>query len=99
MFRAVFHYCGALWSFFIDFFGVVVGDPGIEPGVRLREGVTVPCHTLRPVAHCSLERAHCLVQGEKHKVNLKFITRPNEFILHQKNDVFVGIIRLMPRED
>jgi hypothetical protein len=28
-----------------------VGDPGIEPGVRLREGVTVPCHTLRPVAH------------------------------------------------
>ena len=31
----------------------VVGDPGIEPGVRLREGVTVPCHTLRPVAHCS----------------------------------------------
>jgi len=28
----------------------VVGDPGIEPGVRLREGVTVPCHTLRPVA-------------------------------------------------
>jgi len=30
----------------------MVGDPGIEPGVRLREGVTVPCHTLRPVAHC-----------------------------------------------
>ena len=30
----------------------LVGDPGIEPGVRLREGVTVPCHTLRPVAHC-----------------------------------------------
>ena len=29
----------------------LVGDPGIEPGVRLREGVTVPCHTLRPVAH------------------------------------------------
>ena len=29
----------------------MVGDPGIEPGVRLREGVTVPCHTLRPVAH------------------------------------------------
>lgn len=28
----------------------MVGDPGIEPGVRLREGVTVPCHTLRPVA-------------------------------------------------
>ena len=41
MFRAVFHYCGALWPFFIDFFSVVVGDPGIEPGVRLREGVTV----------------------------------------------------------
>jgi len=31
-----------------------VGDPGIEPGVRLREGVTVPCHTLRPVAHIYL---------------------------------------------
>ena len=31
----------------------MVGDPGIEPGVRLREGVTVPCHTLRPVAHLS----------------------------------------------
>ena len=77
----------------------MVGDPGIEPGVRLREGVTVPCHTLRPVAHCSIERAHCLVQGEKHKVNLKFIDRPNQFILHQKNDVFVGFIRLMPRED
>ena len=27
----------------IDFFGNVVGDPGIEPGVRLREGVTVRC--------------------------------------------------------
>ena len=38
---------------FIGFFGQVVGDPGIEPGVRLREGVTVPCHTLRPVAHLS----------------------------------------------
>jgi len=35
----------------IDFFGKVVGDLGIEPSVRLREGVTVPCHTLRPVAH------------------------------------------------
>ena len=31
----------------------MVGDPGIEPGVRLREGVTVPCHTLRPVAQRS----------------------------------------------
>ena len=31
--------------------GKVVGDLGIEPSVRLREGVTVPCHTLRPVAH------------------------------------------------
>ena len=29
----------------------MVGDPGIEPGVRLRERVTVSCHTLRPVAH------------------------------------------------
>ena len=34
----------------------MVGDPGIEPGVRLREGVTVPCHTLRPVAHVTLAR-------------------------------------------
>ena len=34
----------------------MVGDPGIEPGVRLREGVTVPCHTLRPVAHLKLRR-------------------------------------------
>ena len=41
---------------FIDFFSEVVGDPGIEPGVRLREGVTVPCHTLRPVAHFKLRR-------------------------------------------
>ncbi len=38
----------------IDDGGKVVGDPGIEPGVRLREGVTVPCHTLRPVAHFAL---------------------------------------------
>ena len=29
----------------------MVGDLGIEPSVRLRQGVTVPCHTLRPVAH------------------------------------------------
>ena len=35
----------------------MVGDPGIEPGVRLREGVTVPCHTLRPVAHCQVSVA------------------------------------------
>ena len=34
----------------------MVGDPGIEPGVRLREGVTVPCHTLRPVAHFELKQ-------------------------------------------
>jgi len=54
---------------------------------------------LRPVAHCSPERAHCLVQGEKHEVNLKFITCQNQFILHQKNDVFVGITRLTHRDD
>jgi hypothetical protein len=36
---------------YVEIFGELVGDPGIEPGVRLREGVTVPCHTLRPVAH------------------------------------------------
>jgi len=34
----------------------MVGDPGIEPGVRLREGVTVPCHTLRPVGLPSVTR-------------------------------------------
>ena len=39
----------------------MVGDPGIEPGVRLREGVTVPCHTLRPVAH--FDPAHCTGRG------------------------------------
>ncbi len=27
-----------------------MGDPGIEPGVSRLEGVTVPCHTLRPDA-------------------------------------------------
>ncbi len=31
----------------------MVGDLGIEPSMRLREGVTVPCHTLRPVAQLS----------------------------------------------
>ena len=29
----------------------MVGDLGIEPSVSRLEGVTVPCHTLRPVAH------------------------------------------------
>ena len=50
--------CGEFHLFFGETLGIyevlrvkVVGDPGIEPGVRLREGVTVPCHTLRPVAH------------------------------------------------
>jgi len=32
----------------------VVGDPGIEPGVSRLEGVTIPCHTLRPVAQSLL---------------------------------------------
>ena len=41
----------------------VVGDPGIEPDVRLREGVTVPCHTLRPVAHLKLRRSPLLGNG------------------------------------
>ncbi len=35
----------------------MVGDLGIEPSVRLREGVTVPCHTLRPVAHRSPDQS------------------------------------------
>ena len=76
----------------------MVGDPGIEPGVRLREGVTAPA-TPCGLSPTALERAYCLVQGEKHEVNLKFITLPNQFILHQKNDVFVGIIRLTHRDD
>ena len=25
---------------------ILVGDPGIEPGVRFRDGFTVRCHTL-----------------------------------------------------
>ena len=33
----------------------MVGDPGIEPGVSRLEGVTVPCHTLRPVAQPSAD--------------------------------------------
>lgn len=37
----------------------MVGDLGIEPSVRLREGVTVPCHTLRPVAHVPAAGAGC----------------------------------------
>ena len=41
----------------VTIFFKVVGDLGIEPSVRLREGVTVPCHTLRPVAHCSFEKS------------------------------------------
>jgi len=28
----------------------MVGDPGIEPGVSLLGGVTVPCRTLQPAA-------------------------------------------------
>ena len=51
MFRAGFARRGAPVVDFIDFFSEMVGDPGIEPGVRLRERVTVSCHTLRPVAH------------------------------------------------
>ena len=44
----------------------MVGDLGIEPSVRLREGVTAPCHTLRPVAHFTDARKRqslCLVCG------------------------------------
>ncbi len=37
----------------------VVGDLGIEPSMRLREGVTVPCHTLRPVAHLTMPSSAC----------------------------------------
>jgi hypothetical protein len=34
----------------IDFFGKVVGDPGIEPGMGYPGGVTVHCRTLQLVA-------------------------------------------------
>ncbi len=37
----------------------MVGDPGIEPGVSRLEGVTVPCHTLRPVAHRAPDHVRC----------------------------------------
>ena len=37
----------------------MVGDLGIEPSVSRLEGVTVPCHTLRPVAHRSAKAAEC----------------------------------------
>ncbi len=37
----------------VSLLGKLVGDPGIEPGVGHPEGVTVPCHTLRPDAHRS----------------------------------------------
>jgi len=33
--------------------GVMVGDPGIEPGAGRPGGVTVPCRTLQLVAHTS----------------------------------------------
>ena len=36
-----------------------MGDLGIEPSVSRLEGVTVPCHTLRPVAHRSAVAAEC----------------------------------------
>ena len=37
----------------------MVGDLGIEPSVSRLEGVTVPCHTLRPVAHLPALPAGC----------------------------------------
>ncbi len=42
-----------------------MGDPGIEPGVRLREGVTVPCHTLRPVAHAPNWRERVITRAPR----------------------------------
>ncbi len=45
----------------------MVGDPGIEPGVRLREGVTVPCHTLRPVAHLPINGSAAFRVGGDYK--------------------------------
>ena len=56
-----------------------MGDPGIEPGVRLREGVTVPCHTLRPVAHrafvwaVALERGGLITSRSKGRQQEKFL--------------------------
>ncbi len=57
----------------------MVGDPGIEPGVSRLEGVTVPCHTLRPVAHCPTLNAECealitgLVWGRQQENLLKIV--------------------------
>lgn len=51
-----------------------MGDPGIEPGVSLLGGVTVPCRTLQRVAHLRcvkrlklglISRALCLRQPQK----------------------------------
>jgi len=64
----------------------MVGDPGIEPGVRLREGVTVPCHTLRPVAHFHLRPngpaakagAHGLARSGEGVITKRVIRRQQE---------------------
>jgi len=49
----------------------VVGDPGIEPGVSRLEGVTVPCHTLRPVAQTLLKRwIICPARGVNGQINM-----------------------------
>jgi 23S rRNA (guanosine2251-2'-O)-methyltransferase len=71
----------------------MVGDPGIEPGVRLREGVTVPCHTLRPVAHfagrISALRAPLITsapgkrQPQKSRPEIGLRARPERRILHR----------------
>ena len=56
----------------IDFFGKVVGDPGIEPGVRLREGVTVPI---------KLINFNCLIRfGPKDISTTKRILGTNVFL-------------------
>ena len=48
----------------------MVGDPGIEPGVSRLEGVTVPCHTLRPDAQ-PVALDSCRNQGRQHEIPLR----------------------------
>ena len=59
----------------------MVGDPGIEPGVSRLEGVTVPCHTLRPVAHrcANVAGVRGELQPSKSGVNRKIPCATNSF--------------------
>jgi hypothetical protein len=68
----------------------VVGDPGIEPGVRLREGVTVPCHTLRPVAHLKLRRPPRF--GHDYDLENRASTRKSPMLEMRRNNRRAGLV-------